>query len=167
MQVVEHEQQRAQLSEQAPDRAVHAVALVAAGRVAADRRQHPGEIAVLDRLRGGIRVERVDPDAVGPVALELGPGAGEHDVAVRLRAGTQLGQQPRLADPRFALDRDTVTGQQRRLELGELRGAADDRIQGTGQGVPLMFLEGRAGRLLACHPTSRTSGAGRPSVSSP
>ena len=130
------------------------MALVAAERFAAERRQHPGEVAVLELLRGGVRIERVDPHAIRPVALELGARADEHDVAVRHRAGAQFGQQSRLADARLALDRDAVAGLQRLLELGELGAAADDRVQGTDQGRSLMSGTRRAGSLLTCHPTS-------------
>ena len=138
MQVVEDQQQRSQLAEQPADRAVHAMALVAARGVAAHRRQHAGEVAILELLRGDVGVQRVDPDAVGPVALELGARAGEDHVAARLSPRAELGEHARLADPRLPLDRHAPAGAQIRVEPRELRAAADDRIQGTGQGASLM-----------------------------
>ena len=60
----------------------------------------------VELLRGDVGVERVDPDAERQVALELGRRAGEHEVAALLGAAAQLGEQPRLADARLALDRD-------------------------------------------------------------
>ena len=56
--------------------------------------------------RAQVLVERVDERAVRQFALELGRAAGQHQ---RLRGGRVLAQgaqQPRLADPRLADDRD-------------------------------------------------------------
>ena len=85
-------------------------------------------------------VERVDPDRERQLALELGAAAGEHEVPAARRArSAQLGQQPRLADPRLAPHDDAaraaaperVEGRLEPLELArpadEVRGLPDPR----------------------------------------
>ncbi len=113
----------------------------------AERGQRDGEVrhqlGVAQLLGRDVRVERFDPDAVGEVALELRGGAREHDVAPVVRAPAQLGEQPCLADPRLALDRDAgglaaAERVERRVEARELGGAADDRIREPDQGPSLM-----------------------------
>ena len=115
---------------------------------------------------GDVRVEGLDPHAVGLVALELGGRAGEHDAARVARPGAQLGQQPRLADARLALDRQAAAGLQRGVETSEFQGAPDQGIRGSVQGPPLMSVRGRAGSLLVCPPPPPTRAAGRRSACS-
>jgi hypothetical protein len=130
VQVVEHQHERppgGERRQQSADRAVRAVALVGhrAARARAHRRERGEDLGQLllqlgrelgaESLRGGVRVERVGPDREREVALELRGGAGEHEAAAPLRPPAQLGQQPRLADPRLALDRHAAghAGRQR------------------------------------------------------
>ena len=56
-------------------------------------------------LGSDIGVEGVDPDPEREIALELRGRAREHHIAALVGLPPQLGQQPGLADPRFALDR--------------------------------------------------------------
>src|SRR6185369_7320063 len=79
----------------------------------------------VELLRRDVRIERVDPDAEGQIALELGRRSSQHDAAALLGEAAQLGEQARLADARLALDGDahrSVSRQriERSLELLEL-----------------------------------------------
>jgi hypothetical protein len=83
-------------------------------------------------MRADVGVERIDPDAVGEVALELRSRAREDEVALRLGPFAQLAQQTRLADPRVAGDgqaREAVVVQraERLPELIELGLPPDER----------------------------------------
>ena len=163
-----------------PDGAMRAMALVAerrGGRPVPDskRRQDPRDVgqelgvrarARCEFLRGDVGVQRLDPHAVGQVALELGGGAGEDEMAALFRPAAQLGEQPGLADARLALDREAggragLEGLERGVELLELGppphhriglgGNGRDRehtpahrlrpvaVPGVVQGAPLMF----------------------------
>ena len=192
MQVVERQDERAlvgQVLEQAPHRPVHAEPLVGerAGRRrarAAQRRQDGGQLvdqarlaalAQLVLLGGDVGVQRVDPDAEGQLALELGGGAGQHQEAALLGAPAQLAQQLRLADPRLALDgqeagRALAERVQRGVEASQL-GLAPDGRPGAGvrghpdadptadlrvavQGPPLMILRVARSRLPGMWSTS-------------
>ena len=105
-----------------------AVPLVAAGLAGIlQRREHGAECGQVrvELLRGHIGVERVDPDVVGELALELGRRAREHQAARRLGAPRQLAEQARLADPGLTLDgeagrRPGPEGFERGVELVEL-----------------------------------------------
>ena len=122
VQVVEHQDQRLGRRDQIQQRADRAMSPMAfvdqpAGSrraVAVERRQHAGQVveklgievlARVEVLGGDIGVEGVDPDPERKIALELRGRAREHHVAALLGLPPQLGQQPGLADPRFALDR--------------------------------------------------------------
>ena len=104
---------------------------------AVHRRQQARELGVEVRaepqlVRADVGVERVDPDAVGEVALELGGGAREDEVALRLGPLAQLAQEPRLADPRVAGDGQArqailLEGAERLPELLELGLPPDQR----------------------------------------
>ena len=95
---------------------MRAVALVLeAGRDAADGRQHRRELRQLladeplepvDAEELGVLGERVLPDAERQLALEFRRPAVEHEVSPRFRACPELVEQPRLADPAFARERD-------------------------------------------------------------
>jgi hypothetical protein len=83
-------------------------------------------------MRADVGVERIDPDAVGEVALEFRSRAREDEVALRLGPFAQLAQQARLADPRVAGDgqaREAVVVQraERLPELIELGLPPDER----------------------------------------
>ena len=121
--VVEREHERPaqrQPLEQLPHRAMGAVALVlhdgrAGGCEARQRGQHVRELAAhllaerREQLRvqaGDELVEGVDEDPERQVALELGGAPREDGAAAGVGAPAQLGQQPGLADPRLALDRE-------------------------------------------------------------
>ena len=54
---------------------------------------------------GDVLVKRIDEDGERQVALELGRGSRQDDVTAGLGASGQLPEKPRLADPRFALQR--------------------------------------------------------------
>lgn len=123
VQVVEDHHDRfrgGERGEQRPERGVQPVALVeqrrsGAGGPSRQAGQDRGE--VVDRPlpaerrdgAGGERrdvvVERVGPDRERQIALELGAAAVEHQRAVVAQPGGGLGQQQRLADPRWPLDR--------------------------------------------------------------
>jgi hypothetical protein len=96
VQVVELDHERPLLGEQLeepPHRAVRAVALVRDRSAAVGATQRRQDAAQLARqvgvpalpLRRDVVVERVDEHAVRQLALELGGGAGEHQVAAPLR----------------------------------------------------------------------------------
>jgi hypothetical protein len=52
------------------------------------------------------RVERIDEDPVGQIALELRRAPVEHRVPALVRPSAELGQQAGLADPRLARELD-------------------------------------------------------------
>ena len=84
----------------------------------------------------GVLVERIDEDPERQVALELGRGAGEHELAARFGAIGELGQQPGLADAGLADDRDCGGGAvvqclEEPLEGVELGGAAHEQLEGA------------------------------------
>jgi hypothetical protein len=118
LQVVEHEQQRLVVGQRRQQRAhgpVHAVALVGDHRAVTvagmQRRQDAPELVrhvagECEVLRRDVVVQRVDPHPVWEAALELGAGAGEHQVAITGRALAQLAQQARLADAGLAFEGD-------------------------------------------------------------
>ena len=116
VEVVEPEHQRARGGEpleQVAEGAVQAVAVGAAVRTAErgqDRRQRgrvfdpqPCAAAVVELSQ--VRGERLGPDRVRQIVLELRRRGAEHQ-GVRRRPLGQLGKQPRLADPRLSLDGD-------------------------------------------------------------
>jgi hypothetical protein len=123
MHVVQHQQQAGararQPLQQRPNRAVRPVALglqaAGLGRALGGCGEHPAE---LDQLAAreplqpvtaetcGEVVQRVDPDAERELALELHAAAGEHQVPARLGLLDERGEQPRLADPGLACDRE-------------------------------------------------------------
>ena len=148
VQVVEHEHQRlgvGQQLQQRADRAVGAVALVGdaprrrRSRAAATGSTWPSSSSQLgvpglvaaQVLRGHVGVERVDPHAERHVALELGRGAGQHEVAALLGARAQLGQQPGLADARLALQRDARRRRPRRARRAPPRAAPSSASRPT------------------------------------
>jgi hypothetical protein len=53
-----------------------------------------------------VLVEGVDEDAKGEILLELGGRPGQNQVAARIGASDQLGQEPSLADSRLSCDLD-------------------------------------------------------------
>jgi hypothetical protein len=123
VEVVEHEHQRGlvgQAPEQALHRAMSAVALVGQlgrgvrlggprrgqDRAELDQEAGFGGLPQIRHLRRHVCVEGVDPDAERNVALELRSRAGEHEMPAGLGALPQLVEEPRLADPRLALDGD-------------------------------------------------------------
>ena len=118
VQVVEREHDRLALCErleQQADRAVRAVALVLQPRRhAADGGQDRGQLGQLvadeplqpvdaEELR--VLGERVLPDAERQLALELRRAPAQHQRSGPVRAGRQLVQQARLADPALAGER--------------------------------------------------------------
>ena len=156
MQVVEDEDERITFGDQRqelPHGAMGAMALVAERRCGRPvpglkRRQDPGGVEHEVRfaagvrrelLRGDVGVQRLDPDAVGQVAFELGGGTREDEMAAVLRPPAQLGKQPGLADARLALDREAgersgFEGREGGVELLELGPPPDDRIDAGGNG---------------------------------
>ena len=54
-------------------------------------------------LELALAVQSVGPQRVREIGLELRRARAEHRVAIRRRARRQVGEQPRLADPRLAL----------------------------------------------------------------
>ena len=119
MQVVEDEHDglaRGERLEQRADRAVRAVALVLqAGGDAADGGHDRGELGQLvadeplqpvDAEECGVLGQRVLPDAERQLALEFGRAAVEDQRSGPVGAGRQLVEQPRLADPALAAERD-------------------------------------------------------------
>ncbi len=101
--------------EQHANRPVRAVALVLETRRAADLREHRGELGQLvadeplqpvHAEERGVVGERVLPDAERHLALQLGCAAAEDQELARHRSRGQLVEQPRLADPAFAAERD-------------------------------------------------------------
>ena len=135
MDVVEHEQQprlAGQRLQQRPHRPVRPVALgLQAARLGPPVRRGGEHAAELDHLPpdealeplrtepGGEVVQRVHPDAERELALELHAAAREHEMAARLRLGDERLQQPRLADPGLACDREpTRTGKSQPCERG-------------------------------------------------
>jgi len=92
---------------------------------------------VLRQLLGGdVSVERVHPDAVGEITLELRRGARQDDQAPRLRTAGELAEQPCLADAGLALDGETrgrpgLEGFDGGVDLTELMPPSDER---TGAG---------------------------------
>ena len=136
-----------------------------------------------------VLVERVDEHPERQVALELGRAAREHDVAALVRAGGELGQQPRLADPRLAdqLERSRTPALELAralIERFELGGAADERLGKRGMGLSASITQGArefrvqdqgglpmSGRaiesnLVACPASSSTTATSRVSAAS-
>ena len=85
-----------------------------------------------------VRVQRLGPDGVRQVVLELRRRRAEHQAAGRRGALRQLGQQPRLADPRLAVDGHQLPGgagaqpRERVVERLALTGASDQGGHGAG-----------------------------------
>ncbi len=86
-----------------------------------------------------VPVEGVDEDRERQVALQLRGGAGEHQVAARVRPDRQLLEQRGLADPRLAGHRDHRRARPDRAGEGlrerELRRAPDE-VLGNGHLSP-------------------------------
>jgi hypothetical protein len=89
-----------------------------------------------------VAVERVGPERVGQVSLELRRPRGQHRASVGGRAGLEVDKQPGLADPGLALDRDDAApfGVQR-LERARdrlaLTGASDEGRRRRGHAAIL------------------------------
>ena len=120
---------------------MHAVALVAAGAVAAAAatagrpRGRRAASRSCRSLRGDVRVERLDPDAVGLVALELGGRAGEHERAAAPRARPRSSASSRdLPIPGSPSTARQPPRRQRGVEPRELRAAPDAADPGVGSG---------------------------------
>ena len=144
VQVLDHEQHRALAAERVQQRQqaleqARLPGVAGAGHVvvpaAQSRQQRRDGRAHVVGERGvpgaGERAQRGDERQVGQLALaEVDAVAGEHERAGLARAALDLGEQPRLADPRLAGEeherRAPVGGvRERRLERGELGVAAD------------------------------------------
>ncbi len=136
MDVVEPQDERAAAREAAEEVAQRPVDPVAVGGLrAAEERQRRGVLqpqagdAPLAELLQ-VRAEGLRPDRVGQVVLELRGRGARHAAAGRGGALRELGQQPRLADPRLALDGDDRPGAvaepgERPVERRELRLPSD------------------------------------------
>jgi len=96
-----------------------------------DRRQHGGELRQMlviepaRRLARQLAVERVNQKRERQVALELGCASGEYEVVAFLRAGCELREQTRFADPGFAAQADrtrraALHSRERTIEHAEL-----------------------------------------------
>ncbi len=143
VQVVEHEHEpvlRGERLQQRLDRPVGAIAVVGHGGAVPGRvhgRQEVRELGVEvgaepQLARADVGVQRIDPHAVGEVALELRGGAREDEMALRLGQLAQLAQEARLADARVAghgQARQAILreGAERLPELLELGLPADQR----------------------------------------
>ncbi len=124
MDVVQAENERAgagETLEEIAQRAVRAVPVTwrRCVREAGQCREHPAERTPIGQaearqpaLAGGgeVRVQRLRPQRVGQVRLELGGPRMQHRAAVRGGGRRQVGEQERLADARLALDGDHRTG---------------------------------------------------------
>ncbi len=92
--------------------------------LAGDAVAQPRELALADTHE--VVAERVHQHAVGAARLELDPAAGEHERAVALGAQAQLREQPALAQPQRARDRQEARpavpsrARQHRLDRGQL-----------------------------------------------
>ena len=119
VQIVQHEHERPvvrQQLEQLANGAITPVALVGTrdalhGVLSRQRGEHGCEVVahIVGEPREALRlepsqvvVECVDEDPERQVALELGGGAGEHELAALVRAAGELGEQACLADTRLA-----------------------------------------------------------------
>jgi hypothetical protein len=95
---------------------------------------------------GQMAIQRLRPERVRQVALELRRARAEHGGPFRRRAGGEVVEQPGLADPRLAFDRDDGArpGRQRPQRAGDrlaLLGTADQRGErrGVHRSDPLAF----------------------------
>ncbi len=147
MQVVEdqHERLRArELLEHRAHGAVQAVALLPLGRDTGERGEDVAELCARVVVERGeatwvepvqVLVERIDEDPERQVGLELGRAARQDQAALRVGAGLERAQQPRLADPRLAGDRDgseAAPGRvQRLIKRRQLGAAPDERRRGA------------------------------------
>jgi len=86
-----------------------------------------------------VAVERLGEQRVREVGLELGGARLEHRAAAGGSRRRELAEQPRLADPRLALDRDDATRPpaqrpQRGRDRRALGGTTDERSRRRGGG---------------------------------
>jgi hypothetical protein len=143
LEIVEHDHERrlaCDLRDQLADRAVDPPALAGRGprrALAGFRRgKHGGELRRRLRLRlavrrGEVGVQCRHGDRVGDVGLELRGDRVEDGEAALRGHGPELGEQPRLADPGLADDRDRLDGAvletiEGGAEGGHLRISADE-----------------------------------------
>ena len=159
MEVVEHQDERldaGELLQQLAQRAVGPIALVAKHRSArggrqVERGQHLGELGA-DVVAQGVEaaglepldvlVERVHEDPEGQVALELRRPSRQHELAGRVGARRELGEEARLADPGLPHELDdgrraALQAVQGAVEDAELRGASNDLLGDAGHDVLL------------------------------
>src|SRR4051812_5461734 len=127
---------------------MRAVALILERRPASigeigERRKDPGELdADLGFERGeaawieprGVLVECIHEQPEGKVELELRRAPGEHDVAARVAAGGELGEQAGLADARLPEqdERDRLTALEPghgAVQRSQLRGAPNEVLE--------------------------------------
>jgi hypothetical protein len=131
-----------QALQQVPQRPVHAMAIrvqrLAPG--ARQRGQRGGECGRVGQAEaregavaraGEMAVQRVRPQRVREVRLELRGAAVEHRAAPSAGARPEVLEQPRLADAGLALDDDDARSRRQRVECAldrlALTGAADQR----------------------------------------
>ena len=92
--------------------------------LAGDAVAQPRELALADTHQ--VVAERVHQHSIGAARLELDPAPGEHECAVALGAQAELREQPALAQPERAGDRQETRpavpsgALQRRLDRGQL-----------------------------------------------
>ena len=199
--VVEHEDERPvarEQLEQRTDRAVRAVPLVRRRfpRASVRPSQRRDDLADLERevrlpsvlevelLGGHVGIECVHPGTERQLALELGRRAGEDERTCLLGTGSELGEQPCLADPGVALDRHArlragCQRLERRVEPIQLGLAPDRRRAGefdahleasllrfgiSVQGTSPRSALARCGKLTSCRRTSSTTNTPHRSV---